>query len=259
MDQGTEYASEIQTSVSKIGERCVAVSSVVSPPRHAPWQKHSDRGPWVALIKKASRKHAAMRPQRQKPSWMNLIDFTCAELSRRVGESVGKTRHTVCWKTRILTTLTWLRKTRRTKCVGVKPCVWPLRVDARRLHFAVPSWTGTHTVDNPKPLNPFQRSDPVYIHRWRDGAQGWCGLCTCVLSGERAPGRNAQTWVHTRNCLHKRNRTLADSNSPLHWDLEVGSISGRRLGFAWALRLTPSLNFVRILWLTPSQYFVWTF
>ena len=44
-------------------------------------------------------------------------------------------------------------------------------------------------------------------YRRKDGAQGWCGSCVCVLSEEPKPGRNETAWVHMRNCFHKCNRT----------------------------------------------------
>ena len=46
-----------------------------------------------------------------------------------------------------------------------------------------------------------------FIHRLKDGAQGWCGPGVCVLSEEQRPGRNETLWVNMRNCLHKCNRT----------------------------------------------------
>ena len=49
--------------------------------------------------------------------------------------------------------------------------------------------------------------EPAFIHRRKDGAQGWCGLGVCVLSEEPKPGRHETVWVHMRNCLHKCNRT----------------------------------------------------
>ena len=49
--------------------------------------------------------------------------------------------------------------------------------------------------------------EPVFLHRWKHGAQGWCGPGVCVLSEEPNPGRNETVWVHMRNCLHKCNRT----------------------------------------------------
>ena len=49
--------------------------------------------------------------------------------------------------------------------------------------------------------------EPVFIHRRKDGAQGWCGPGVCVLSEEPKPGRNETVWVHMRNCLRVCNRT----------------------------------------------------
>ena len=58
-----------------------------------------------------------------------------------------------------------------------------------------------------KPQRVLVTGEPVFIHRWKDGAQGWCGLGVCVVSEEPKPGRNETVWVHMRNCLHKCNRT----------------------------------------------------
>ena len=47
----------------------------------------------------------------------------------------------------------------------------------------------------------------MFIHKRKDGAQGWCAPGVCVLSEETKPGRNETVWVHMRNSLHKCNRT----------------------------------------------------
>ena len=59
-----------------------------------------------------------------------------------------------------------------------------------------------------KPQRVLVAGEPVFIHRRKDGAQGWCGPGVCVLSEEPKPGRNETVWVHMRNCLHECNRTL---------------------------------------------------
>ena len=58
-----------------------------------------------------------------------------------------------------------------------------------------------------KPRRVLVAGERVFIHRRKDGAQGWCGPGVCVLSEEPKPGRNETVWVHMRNCLHKCNRT----------------------------------------------------
>ena len=58
-----------------------------------------------------------------------------------------------------------------------------------------------------KPQRVLVAGEPVFIHRRKDGVQGWCGPGVCVLSEEPKPGRNETVWVHMRNCLHKCNRT----------------------------------------------------
>ena len=57
-----------------------------------------------------------------------------------------------------------------------------------------------------KPQWALVAGEPVFIHRRKDGAQGWCGLGVCVLSEEPKSGRNETVWVHMRNCLHKCSR-----------------------------------------------------
>ena len=62
-----------------------------------------------------------------------------------------------------------------------------------------------------KPQRVLVAGEPVFIHRRKDGAQGWCGLGGCVGSEEPKPGRNETVRVHMRNCLHKCNRTQVRS------------------------------------------------
>ena len=66
--------------------------------------------------------------------------------------------------------------------------------------------TASHSRQR-KPQRVLVAGEPVFIHRRKDGAQGWCGPGVCVLSEEPKPGRNETVWVHVRNCLHKCNRT----------------------------------------------------
>ena len=58
-----------------------------------------------------------------------------------------------------------------------------------------------------KPQRALVAGEPVFIHRRKDGAQGWCGRGVSVLGEEPKPGRNDTVWVHMRNCLRKCNRT----------------------------------------------------
>ena len=58
-----------------------------------------------------------------------------------------------------------------------------------------------------KPQRVLVAGELAFIHRRKDGAQGWCGPGMCVLSEEPKPGRNETVWVHMRNCLQKCNRT----------------------------------------------------
>ena len=66
--------------------------------------------------------------------------------------------------------------------------------------------TASHSRQR-KPQRVLVAGEPVFIHRRKDGAQGWCGPGVCVLSEEPKPGQNETVWVHMRNCLHKCHRT----------------------------------------------------
>ena len=66
--------------------------------------------------------------------------------------------------------------------------------------------TASHSRQR-KPQRVLVAGEPVFIHRRKDGAQGWCGPGVCILSEDPKPGRNETVWVHMRNCLHKCNRT----------------------------------------------------
>ena len=46
-----------------------------------------------------------------------------------------------------------------------------------------------------KPQRVLVAGEPVFKHRRKDGAQGWCGLGVCVLSEEPKPGRNETVWA----------------------------------------------------------------
>ena len=55
--------------------------------------------------------------------------------------------------------------------------------------------TASHSRQR-KPQRVLVAGEPVFIHRRKDGAQGWCGAGVCVLSEEPKPGRNETVWVH---------------------------------------------------------------
>ena len=57
------------------------------------------------------------------------------------------------------------------------------------------------------PLSSLVTGETVFIHRQKNGAQGWRGPGVCVLSEDPKPGRNETVWVHMQECLHKCNRT----------------------------------------------------
>ena len=66
--------------------------------------------------------------------------------------------------------------------------------------------TASHSRQR-KPQRVLVAGESFFIHRRKDGAQGWCGAGVCLLSEEPKPGRNETVWVHMQNCLQKCNRT----------------------------------------------------
>ena len=57
------------------------------------------------------------------------------------------------------------------------------------------------------PQSAMVTGETVFIHRRKNGAQGWRGPGVCVLSEDPKSGSNETVRFHMRNCLHKCNRT----------------------------------------------------
>ena len=91
-----------------------------------------------------------------------------------------------------------MRRSEAMRMAAAHGCV--VAADRRGMSTASPS-------RQRKPQRVLVAGEPVFTHRRKDGAQGWCGPGVCVLSEEPKPGRNETVWVHMRNCLHKCNRT----------------------------------------------------
>ena len=91
-----------------------------------------------------------------------------------------------------------MRRSEADRMTAVHGCV--VAADRRAMS------AGSHSRQR-KPQWVLVAGEPVFVHRRKDGAQGWCGPGVCVLSEEPKPGRNETVWVHMRNCLHKCNRT----------------------------------------------------
>ena len=144
-----------------------------------------------------------------------LIDFTFAELNRRVGRagfSPGQRvferqlrlpssllEHDFIDPYMITQDATHeMRRSEAMRTAAAHGCA--VAADRRVMS------TAFHSRQR-KPQRVLVAGEPVFIHRRKDGAQGWCGPGVCVLSEEPKPGRNETVWVHMRNCLHKCNRT----------------------------------------------------
>ena len=144
-----------------------------------------------------------------------LIDFTRAELNRRVGRAGFSTSQRFLGRQlRLPSNLleadfidpctiaqdanNEMRRSEAMRMAAAHGCV--VAADRRAMT------TAAHGRRR-KPQRALVAEEPVFIHRRKDGAQGWCGAGVCVLSEEPKPGRNETVWVHMRNCLHKCNRT----------------------------------------------------
>ena len=143
-----------------------------------------------------------------------LIDFTFAELNRRAGRAGFSPSQRVFGRqlrlpSRLLEddfidpymiaqdATHEMRRSEVMRMAAAHGCI--VAADRRAMS------TASHSRQR-KPQRVLVAGEPVFIHRRKDGAQGWCGPGVCVLSEEPKPGRNETVWVHMRNCLHKCNR-----------------------------------------------------
>ena len=144
-----------------------------------------------------------------------LIDFTFAELNRRVGRAgFSPGQRVFVRQLRLPSSLLEddfidpymisqdathkMRRSEALRMAAAHGC----KVAADRRAMS----TASHSRQRKLQLAPVA-GEPVFVHRRKDGAQGWCGPGVCVLSEEPKPGRNGTVWVHMRDCLHKCNRT----------------------------------------------------
>ena len=144
-----------------------------------------------------------------------LIDFTFAELNRRVGRAGFSPGQRVYGRQlRFPSSLLEvdfvdpymiaqdatheMRRSEAMRLAAAHGC--GVAADLRAMS------TASHSRQR-KPQRVLVAGEPVFMHRRKDGAQGWCGPGVCVVSEEPKPGRNETVWVHMRNCLQKCNRT----------------------------------------------------
>ena len=206
MDQGTEFGADFQHLCQSRG-----ILPVVTH-LETPWQK-SVVERHGAFVKMAFGKACSLEDPTTEAKVNELIDFTFAELNRRVldfrpvNEFFGR-------QLRLPSNLLEddfidpymiaqdatheMRRREAIRMAAAHGCVDA--ADRRAMS------TGSLSRQR-KPQRALVVVEPVFIHRRKDGGQGWCGLGVCVLSEEPEPGRRETVWVHVRNCLHKCNRT----------------------------------------------------
>ena len=168
-----------------------------------------------ALFKMAFEKACSLEALTTEAEINELINFTFAELSRRVGRAGFSPGQRVFERQlRLPSSLVEddfidpymiaedatheMRRSKAMRIAAAHGCV--VAADRRAMS------TASHSRQR-KPQGVLVAGEPVFIRRLKDGAQGWCGPGVCVLSEEPKPGRNETVWMHMQNCLHKCNRT----------------------------------------------------
>ena len=208
MDQGTEFGADVQHLCQSRGILPV-VTGLETPWQHSVVERHG------ALFKMAFEKARSLESPTTEAEVNELIDFTFAELNRRVGRAGFSPGQRVLGRQlRLPSSLLEddfidlyviaqdatheMRRSEAMRMAAAHGC--EVATDRRAMS------TASHSRQR-KPQRVLVAEEPVFIHRRKDGAQGWCGPCVCVLSEEAKPGRNETVWVHLRNCLHECNRT----------------------------------------------------
>ena len=209
MDQGTEFGAEFQHLCQSRGVFLLVVTDLETPWQNSVVERHG------AMFTKAFEKACSLEAPATEAEVDELIHFTFAELNRRVGRAGFSPGQRVFGRQlRLPSSLLEddfldpymiaqdatheMRRSEAMRMAAAHGCV--VAADRRAMS------TASHSRQR-KPQRALVAGEPVFIHRRKDGAQGWCGPGVCVLSEEQKPGRNETVWVHMRNCLHKCNRT----------------------------------------------------
>ena len=204
MDQATEFGADFQHQCQSRGILPV-VTDLETPWQNSVVERHG------ALFKVAFEKACSLEAPTTEVEVNELIDFTFAELNRRLGRAGFSPGQRVFGRQlRLPSSLLEddfidpymiaqdatheMRRSEAMRMAAAHGCV--VAADRR----------ATSTASNSrqrKPQRVLVAGEPVFVHRRKDGAQGWCGPGV----EEPKPGRNETVWVHMRNCLHKCNRT----------------------------------------------------
>ena len=208
MDQGTEFGADFQHLCHSTGILPV-VTDLETPWQNSVVERHG------ALFKMAFEKACSLEAPTTEAEVHELIDFTFAELNRRVGRAgLPPSQRVFGRQLRLPSSLLEddfidpymigqdatheMRRSEAVRMAAAHGCV--VAADRRAMS------TASHSRQR-KLQRALVAGYPVFTHRRKDGAQGWCGPGVCVLSDEPKPGRNETVWVHMRNCLRKCNHT----------------------------------------------------
>ena len=129
-----------------------------------------------------------------------LIDFTFAELNRREGRAgFSPSQRVLGGQLRLPSSLLEddfidpymiaqdaTHEMRRSEAIRISAAHGCVVAAERR------AMSTSHSRQR-KPQRVLVAGEPVFIHRRKDGAQGWCGRGVCVLSEEPKPGRNEKS------------------------------------------------------------------
>ena len=208
MDQGTEFGAEFQ-HLCQSRDLLPVVTDLETPWQNSVVELHG------ALFKMAFEKACSLEAPTTEAEVNELIDFTIAELNRRLGRAGCSPGQRVFGRQlRLPSSLLEddfldpymiaqdatheMRRSEAMRMAAAHGCV----VSAD--HGAMS--TAPHSRQR-KPQRVLVAGERVFIHRRKNGAQEWCGPGVYVLNEEPKPGRNETVWVHMRNCLHKCYRT----------------------------------------------------
>ena len=202
MYQGTEFGADFQ-HLCQSRSILPVVTGLETPWQNSVVERHG------ALFKMALEKACNLEAPTTEADVNELIDFTFAELNRRVGRAGFSPGQRVFGRQlRLPSSLLEddfidpymitqdathkMRRSEAMRMAAAHGCV--VAADRRAMSTA-------SNCRQRKPQRVLVAGEPVFVHRRKDEAHGWCGPGVCVLSEEPKPGRNETVWVHKRNCL----------------------------------------------------------
>ena len=181
MDHGTEFGAKFQHLCQSRGTVPV-VTDFETLWQNSVVERHG------AMFKMAFEKACGLEAPTTVAEVDELIDFTFAELNRRVGRARFSPRHRVFGRQfRLPSSLLEddfldpymiaqdvtheMRQSEAMRMAAAHGCV--VAADRRAMS------TASHSRQR-KPQRALVAGEPVFIHRRKDGAPGWCGPGVCV-------------------------------------------------------------------------------